>query len=101
MSVVLIPRTSVSAEERFRVLATQWHKETGMLSSPQEIYRHSAYQQIIGMGAEALPFILDDLRENDGMWFWALVAITGEDPCAHEPSHAKARAVWLDWAARR
>ena len=39
-----------------------------------------AYQQIIGMGAEALPFIFRELQKEPDHWFWALHAITGENP---------------------
>lgn len=46
---------------------------------------HPAYQQIIGMGEKALPLILRDLRDRPtGHWFWALNAITGEEPTLGE-----------------
>ena len=41
---------------------------------------HPAYQQIIGMGTDAIPFIVEELRQTPDQWFWALKAITGEDP---------------------
>lgn len=58
-----------------------------------------AYQAIIGMGAEALPMILEDLRQNSGHWFWALKAISNEDPVvpSDRGSVKKMKNAWLQW----
>ena len=32
------------------------------------------------MGRPAVPLILDELRREPGQWFWALEAITDENP---------------------
>ncbi len=83
---------------RFQHLADQWHKETGHYSLMFKRAMHPAYQQIIGMGKDAIPFILDDLREQPtGHWFWALGAITGEDPTLGEADIDKAIQAWLSW----
>ena len=62
-----------------------------------------SYQRVIGMGEKAIPLILRQL-ENEGddpdHWFWALQAITREDPVpedARGDMKEMARA-WLDWA---
>jgi hypothetical protein len=44
-------------EARFRELARQWKEATLLLSSITEMATHPAYQQIIGMGRAALPWI--------------------------------------------
>jgi hypothetical protein len=62
-----------------------------------------AYQKIIGMGFDAVPFLLRELETNLDMWFWALMAITEEDPVAKESlgdGQAMAKA-WLEWAKER
>ncbi len=41
---------------------------------------HPAYQQIIGLGKQAIPFLLRELDQKSGRWFWALKSITREDP---------------------
>jgi len=41
---------------------------------------HHAYQRIIGMGDQAIPLLLRELQREVDLWFWALEAITGEDP---------------------
>ncbi len=63
---------------------------------------HPAYQQIIGMGDAALPFIFQELRRDPDHWFWALKAITGEDPVAASDRGQldKMTTAWLDWAGR-
>src|ERR1700687_4065288 len=67
-------------EDHFRELARQWKEATEFTSSTTQMVMHPAYQQIIGMGREALPFLLAELRRKPDHWFWALKAITGEDP---------------------
>ena len=85
--------------ERFRSLARKWRSETQLLSSTTEIAMHPAYQAIIGMGAEALPMILEDLRQNSGHWYWALKAISNEDPVVPRDrgSIKKMKNAWLRW----
>lgn len=83
--------------ERFDELAERWTAETAMLSSVQKIVLNSAYQHIIGMGERAVPLILERLRDHGGLWFWALAAITNEDPADGLAAYDDARQAWLDW----
>ena len=64
---------------------------------------HPAYQQIVGMGAEALPFILAELERKPEHWFWALRAITREDPVppSHRGNVVLMARDWLQWAKRK
>ncbi len=60
---------------------------------------HPAYQKIIGMGKDAVPFILAELRNAPDDWFWALHAITGANPI---PEESRGRlyamtAAWIQW----
>lgn len=90
-------------EQRFRRLADQWRTETRALSSDSDIVSNFSYQQIIGMGARALPLIFDELQSHGGRWFWALRAITGENPVQAENRGNVRRMTetWLDWARER
>ncbi|HWY86669.1 MAG TPA: hypothetical protein VNX28_08090 [Gemmataceae bacterium] len=92
-----------STEQRFRELARQWKEETQYTSSTTEMVMHPAYQQIIGMGREALPLLFTALRQKPDHWFWALKAITGEDPVvpADRGKIRRMAQAWLDWAERR
>jgi hypothetical protein len=88
---------------RFRLFARQWREDTQWQSSTTSIAMHPAYQAIIGMGADALPMILSDLRNNSGHWYWALKAISNEDPVppANRGNIPKMRAAWLRWAEQK
>ena len=70
----------VSPRQAFSALAEEWRRETAPWSSVTDIVLHPAYQRIIGMGRAALPFILAELARQPDHWFWALRAITGENP---------------------
>lgn len=88
-------------ERRFQDLADQWRTETSLNSSVHEKAMNPAYQRIIGMGKDALPFILRELQRQPDQWFWALRSITGEDPVKQE-DRGRIRLMaqaWLEWAA--
>lgn len=89
----------VSLEQTFHSLAKQWREETLFTSSLSDKVMHPAYQQIIGLGAEAIPFILRELQHNGGHWFWALGAITRENPVPPDDAGKVKRMaeVWLAW----
>jgi hypothetical protein len=89
--------------ERFNNLARQWREDTQWLSSTTEIAMHPAYQAIIGMGPGALPMIVNELRADSGDWFWALKAISNEDPvppCDRGVIN-KMKIAWLRWAEQK
>ncbi|OHB70233.1 MAG: hypothetical protein A2V70_13825 [Planctomycetes bacterium RBG_13_63_9] len=85
--------------ERFEALARTWRNECRFSSSMTEIAMHPAYQQIIGMGRDAVEFLLQELDRQPDHWFWALCAITGEDPVPPEDKGdlAAMAKVWLHW----
>ena len=71
-------------QRRFDRLAKQWAREASHYSSIQDMCMHPAYQRIIGMGPKAVPLILRQLERSPDHWFWALSAITEEEPVAEE-----------------
>lgn len=87
-------------ESRFHALARQWKEETPFLSSVTEMATHPAYQQVIGMGEAVLPLIFAELRREPDHWFWALQAITGENPVppADRGNLRRMADAWLTWA---
>jgi hypothetical protein len=90
---------SSPSARRFYHLAEQWKAQSRYLSSLHEMVLHPAYQQIIGMGKEALRFLFQELKRQPDHWFWALHAITGEDPVPPEEKgnlEAMTRR-WLGW----
>jgi len=64
---------------------------------------HPAYQQIIGMGQDALPLLIEELRREPDHWFWAMQAITGVNPVPPENrgNVAKMTQAWLAWAQQQ
>ena len=95
-------RTVFTRKHLFDQLSLEWHEGTRPTSSLSEIQVYPSYQRIIGMGRDALPYIVDALRRQADHWHWALFAITGENPV---PSGAEGnleliRVAWLLWASR-
>jgi hypothetical protein len=88
-------------EQRFLALASEWKEATSHLSSVTDRAMHRAYQQIIGLGPAATPLILRELERETDDWFWALAAITGENPIPDgaEGNLREMRAAWLRWGA--
>ncbi len=96
----VVVRVPPALQQRFALLSRKWKDETGHLSNVTKKCTHPAYQQIIGMGWEALPLILRDLKEHRSDWFWALTAITGVNPISEEITGnvSKMTEAWLQWA---
>lgn len=69
-------------------------------SSIHDMVSHPAYLQIIGMGKEALPLLVDELRREPDHWFVALQAITGANPipASVQGDVEKLTQAWLTWA---
>jgi hypothetical protein len=87
--------------EAFSQLADQWERETFLIASPREAAMHPAYQRIIGLGLQAVPIMLERLRKTRGRWFWALAAITHEDPAKDIENVAEAVDAWTAWGRAR
>lgn len=90
-------------EKLFVDLADRWHQETAHSSSITKVVMHPAYQQIIGLGKEALPLLLESLRSRPGYWFWALESIARETPVTPDiAGHTRSmKRAWLDWGEKR
>lgn len=88
---------------RFNNLKAELAEHTAMLSSITEISMHPSYQQIIGMGPSAIPLILQEMKAHPGHWFWALRAITGDDPVLpeHRGRIKKMTEDWLNWGKQQ
>lgn len=83
---------------KFYALASQWESEVeGM--SPTSLFKHPAYQEIISMGTQIVPLLLQELKHNPLYWLSALNAITGANPILDcERGRVKQMAeAWLKW----
>ena len=89
----------VAARVEFHRLYSQWREETAFLSSLSDIAMNSKYQQIIGMGRDALPLIFNELQRKNDHWYWALEAITGKNPAEScKGDLEEMRTAWIAWA---
>jgi hypothetical protein len=88
---------------RFEELASQWKTQSRYLSNTAQMAMLWPYQQIIGLGAVAVPLILAELRRETDHWFWALEAITGENPVPSEVAGdvEAAATAWLRWGREK
>ncbi len=89
--------------EKFNQLVTEWRKTRNPVGSVLEISSNFAYQKIIGMGQDAIPLILRELERSIDHWFWALSAITGENPVAedHRGRLKPMAQDWFSWAKQQ
>jgi hypothetical protein len=89
--------------ERFRRLAAEWKDQSRYLSNSAQMALLRPYQRIIGMGLPVVPLILEELQREPDLWFWALEAITEENPVPPEANGVvKLMAeAWLDWGRRQ
>jgi hypothetical protein len=89
--------------ERFEQLAAQWKEESLYLSSAAKMAMLKPYQRIIGMGPAVVPLILEELQREPDHWFWALEAITQQDPV---PPEARGKVgemanAWIAWGKQQ
>src|SRR5438128_5939257 len=88
---------------KFNRLRDSWKAQRGHESSTMKSVLLPAYQNIIGIGPAAIPLLLRELETNLDNWFWALMAITEEDPVPESirgDGEAMAQA-WLNWGKER
>jgi hypothetical protein len=94
---------AVGLRERFRRLTTEWKEQSRYLSNNAQMAMLKPYQRIIGMGWPAVPLILEEMRREPDQWFWALEAITEENPVPPE-ALGKVRAMtqaWIEWGRQQ
>lgn len=90
-------------KSKFEDLADAWRKNTRFSSSLMDSVLDSNYQQIIAIGVAAVPYILREMSKSPDHWYWALGAITQQNPAANVPAGDVRGicAAWLDWGKRR
>ncbi len=91
----------ISLGERIASLAEKWRKETGHLSSIERKALHPAYQEIIATGARGVPYVLREMKQRAGHWFWALHYMTGVDLGSEGQTVQELRDAWLAWGRKQ
>src|SRR5437868_5714577 len=94
---------SADIRSRFQRLAADWKQRSRYLSNTAQMAMLAPYQRIIGMGTDAVPLILQELQREPDQWFWALEAITDEDPVPPEAKGkvAQMAQAWIEWGKQR
>jgi hypothetical protein len=90
---------TATPRERFPQLVADWKERSRHMSNSAQMAMLPPYQKIIGMGRDAVPLILEELRREPDQWFWALEAITDENPVppgAAGQVRLMAQA-WIEW----
>lgn len=92
-----------AVKEKFNILKNKWISECRFISSASEIILNMNYQSIIGMGKAVVPILIEELRNSPNQWFFALVAITGENPVPEElnGNMGKMIELWSEWGKKR
>lgn len=102
IAVAEAPSREVATESRFERLKDEWKQQSQYLSNTTQMAMLRPYQQIIGLGPSVVPLILQELAREPDHWFWALEAITGENPAPAESvgNVAAMTEAWLAWGRR-
>jgi hypothetical protein len=95
----LVAEPEEPLREKFARLKREWLDDIEDQSVID--FMHGSYQQIVGMGQDAIPFLLDELPRESGHWFWALRAIAGRDVAGPTDDYDAAAAAWLEWGRKR
>ena len=95
--------SKLDIRDRFQRLAAEWKEKSRYLSNTAQMAMLKPYQQIIGMGVPAVPLILEELQREPNQWFWALEAITQENPVPPEDEGRvrKMAQAWVEWGKAR
>lgn len=96
-------RASAELPSRFQQLAAQWKEQSHYLSNTAQMALLKPYQRIIGMGSPVAPLILQELQSGPDQWFWALEAITEENPVPPEAADnvGLMAQAWIEWGKRK
>lgn len=87
----------MSVQERFQRDCDAWREKSKFMSSSLDMATLPEYQRIIGLGPAAVPLIVQELRKGVDHWFWALVAIVGEDHGVGAHTVSDAATKWIAW----
>jgi hypothetical protein len=91
------PNWNDHLRQQFEDLRDAWFTKSARMGVVRDMVLVPEYQRIIGLGQPAVPLIIDSLRKRPHHWFWALRAITGENPAAGSTTLQEATERWISW----
>jgi hypothetical protein len=85
------------SRQKFEELSRSWNDWN--LGKSVIDYHDFAFEQIVGMGADAVPFLLKKLAAGESEWIYALKCITGQQADTEEMVGDEDRVVdaWIRW----
>ena len=87
--------------EIFRDAVAEWRDATWFKSSIANRVSHSAYLRIIGLGQQAIPWILQELKQQPDYWFPALEALTRGEFSPQSTNMKELCEAWIKWGEER
>lgn len=92
-----------STRDTFERLADEWVEGRPRGADIAAMTAHPAYQSIIAIGEDAVPWMLNRMTAEPDHWFVALSAVTGASPV---PTESRGRikemtTAWLQWGHER
>ena len=95
----MIQQNKLSLREQFQLLADKWREEVQWTSSINDMVMNDYYQQIIGLGPDAIPILLEEMQLRPDQWSWALHAITRDNPVEkeHRGNIELMAQDWVEW----
>lgn len=91
--------TERTVEDRFNRLAGEWSASVGNVSSLTAMAEHPRYREIVSLGWDVVPYLLQDLQNSRRFWFPALAEITTIRP--YDPRDAgnvkRMTEAWVKW----
>jgi type I restriction enzyme M protein len=91
--------SDATLEDRVRELVIRWKSERPPVSTVRRMTAHPAYQELITLGDDAVPFLLAELANDPDHLFLVLSEITKVDPVPVE-SRGKIQEMadaWIEW----
>ena len=83
----------------FNRLSELWKNETIFMSSRLEAEENQYYKEILNLGSDIIPCIINELKTSPYWWFSALETLTGEQPL-NKSDFGDLLAMtnaWLEW----
>lgn len=87
----------------FDVLYFKWYNDIGGYSTVYHMVNNKYFKEIVALGDDAIPLILNCLRKRSSFIFYALEEITNEKPVKREHiGHVNLQIKdWLEWGVNK
>jgi len=73
------------------------NNETTYSSSPDDVLQNLNFKEIVKLGKDAIPFILEEIQNKPSSLIWALNLITGRRITEKKVSVEEASRLWINW----